>query len=344
MLIIMLYLGYIIDHRKESVCVFANGRICNGPSGATFESDRVKIIKVNSNITLDKLKEVIGQKLRLPPNQIVANLVYRYPTCMNPPQYQACNLEDDLDVKQMWQVIGRFSRQLTCEELYANICEVSCDGHIEQLSFDEHGGNMMPSSSNIVNIVPQEPMFTNYIENLQQFESTFDGDNNEQSHNLPHIDDILDEIEDEEEYDYCLNAGSRNDTDDNDNVIEETNVHNELGTAFLSQIHADSNSTPELNDLEDVPNNGDEETLYIGKEFNNVQTLRRAIKLYSVQVHHTFKVHYSCKKYEEYRCVNYGDNCNWRVRACKKENRNFWEITRYIRPHSVCLGGVFGPK
>ena len=157
-----------MEHRKESVCVFANGRICNGPSGATFESDRVKIIKVNSNITLDKLKEVIGQKLRLPPNQIVANLVYRYPTCMNPPQYQACNLEDDLDVKQMWQVIGRFLRQLTCAELYANICEVSCDGHIEQLSFDVHGGNMMPSSSNIVNIVPQEPMFTNYIENLQQ--------------------------------------------------------------------------------------------------------------------------------------------------------------------------------
>ena len=141
-----------------------------------------------------------------------------------------------------------------------------------------HGGNMMPSSSNIVNIVPQEPMFTNYIENLQQFESTFDGDNNEQSHNLPNIDDILDEIEDEEKYDYCLNAGSRNDTDDNDNVIEETNVHSELRTAFLSQIHADSNSTPELNDLEDVPNTGDEEPLYIGKEFNNVQTLICAIK------------------------------------------------------------------
>ena len=63
-----------MEHRKESVCVFANGNICIGPSGATFESDRVKIIKVNSNITLGKLKEVIGQKLRLPPSQIVANL------------------------------------------------------------------------------------------------------------------------------------------------------------------------------------------------------------------------------------------------------------------------------
>ena len=117
-----------MEHRKESVCVFVNGNICIGPSGATFESDRVKIIKVNSNITLDKLKEVIGQKLRLPPNQIVANLVCRYPPCMNPPQYQTCNLEDDLDVKQMWQVIRKFSRQLTCAELYANICDVSCDG------------------------------------------------------------------------------------------------------------------------------------------------------------------------------------------------------------------------
>ena len=147
-----------MEHRKESVCVFANGNICIGPSGATFESDRVKIIKVNSNITLGKLKEVIGQKLRLPPNQIVANLVYRYPTCMNPPQYQTCNLEDDLDVKQMWQVIRKFSRQLRCAELYANICDVSCDG---QPSFEEYGGNMMSSSSNTINIVQQEAMFTN---------------------------------------------------------------------------------------------------------------------------------------------------------------------------------------
>ena len=165
-----------MEHRKESVCVFANGNICIGPSGATFESDRVKIIKVNSNITLGKLKEVIGQKLRLPPNQIVANLVYRYPTCMNPPQYQACNLEDDLDVKQMWQVIRKFSRKLTCAELYANICDVSCDG---QPSFEEYGGNMLPSSSNTINIVQQEVMFTNYMENLQQVEPTLDDGNNE---------------------------------------------------------------------------------------------------------------------------------------------------------------------
>ena len=101
------------------------------------------------------------------------------------------------------------------------------------------------------------------------------------------------------------------------------NVHNEIGTAFLSQIHANSNSTPEFNELEDVPNASDDEELYIGKEFNNVRALRRAVKLYSVQVHHTFKLHYSSKKYEEYRCVNYGDNCSWKVRACKKENRNF---------------------
>ena len=73
------------------------------------------------------------------------------------------------------------------------------------------------------------------------------------------------------------------------------NVHNELGTAFLSQIHANSNSTSEFNELEDVPNASDDEELYIGKEFNNVRALRRAVKLYSVQVHHTFKVYYSCK-------------------------------------------------
>ena len=128
---------------------------------------------------MSKLKEVIERKLRLPPNQIVANLVYRYHICMNPPQYQACNLEDDSSMKQMWQVIVRFSRQLKCAKLYANICDVLCDGHIEQPSFDEHGGNMVPSSSNTVIIVPQEPMFTNYMENLQQFESTLDDGNNE---------------------------------------------------------------------------------------------------------------------------------------------------------------------
>ena len=90
-----------MGRKKEFVCIFVNGRIINGPACATFECDRVKVMKVDEDITLDGLKRVIGQKLQLPPNKFVKNLVYRYPTCMNPSQYQACNVEDDSDVLQM---------------------------------------------------------------------------------------------------------------------------------------------------------------------------------------------------------------------------------------------------
>ncbi|XP_028753023.1 uncharacterized protein LOC114712639 [Neltuma alba] len=325
-----------MDHRKEFVCVFANGRIFNGPAGVTFESDNVKIIKVDENITLGKLKQVIGRKLRLPPYQNVTNLVYRYPTCINPPQYQACNLEDDTDIKQMWQVTRRFSTQLTCAELYANICDLPDNHHIESQPIGDYVENMPPSSSNRVNMMEQESMFSDDMESFQPFELPIDGGNIISSCSLPHVEDIMDESEDEEEYDSYLNAGNGDDNGDNDNEYDEMNEQNQVTNASLSQIHVESVTTPEFGELEDILHVSDNEELNVGKIFSNVQVLRRAVKLYSVRVHHTFKVYYSCKKYEEYRCVNYGDNCNWRVRACKKESKNYWQITKYGGPH-VCL-------
>ncbi|XP_028806138.1 uncharacterized protein LOC114760991 [Neltuma alba] len=324
-----------MDHRKEFVCIFANGRIFNGPVGATFECDRAKVVKVDPNITLDRLKEVIGRKLRLPPNEIVTNLVYKYPTCINPPQYQACNLEDDSDVQQMWQVNRRFSTQLTCAELYANIGDLEDVGHIESQLMDKNAGNTLPSSSNQLNIIEEESMFSDQMENLHPFELPQDGINNGPSCSVPQMEDTMDEFEDEDQYDSYLNIGDGNDHDDNDEH-DEINQDNELASAFFSHINVESAMAPEFSELEEIPPFSQNEELHIGKMFSNVRVLRRAVKLYSVRVHHTFKVYYSCNKYEEYRCINYGESCNWRVRACKKENRNFWQITKYGGPHT-CL-------
>ena len=124
MLIIMLYLGNRMDHRKESVCVFANGRICNGPSDATYESDCLtewKYSKSTQILHWVNWKKLLGKEYIFLQIKLL--------------QYQTCNLEDYLDIKRIWQVIRRFSRQLTCVELYANICDVSCDENIEQLGW-----------------------------------------------------------------------------------------------------------------------------------------------------------------------------------------------------------------
>ncbi|XP_028764538.1 uncharacterized protein LOC114722628 [Neltuma alba] len=201
---------------------------------------------------------------------------------------------------------------------------------------DDCVGNTLLLSSNEVNIMEQGSMFSNDMENFQPFEPPIDGGNNGPSCSLPQIEDIVDEFEDEDEYDSYLDASSGSDNDDNDNEYDDMNEQNELATAFLLQIHVESARAPEFSELDNILNVGDNEELYIGKMFSNVRVLRRAVKLYSVQVHHTFRVHYSCKKYEEYRCINYGQNCNWRVRACKKKSRNFWEITKYGGPH-ICL-------
>ena len=52
-----------MGNEKEFVCIFANGKIITKSAGATFECERVKVMKVDEDITLDELKRVFGQKL-----------------------------------------------------------------------------------------------------------------------------------------------------------------------------------------------------------------------------------------------------------------------------------------
>ena len=93
----------------------------------------------------------------------------------------------------------------------------------------------------------------------------------------------MDEFNDEDEYDSHLNDDGIND-DDGMNDHDGMNEHNELTTEFLSQINEDSAMDRELSEFEleigRMFNDNDE--LYIGKTFNNIYGLRRAIKLYSV--------------------------------------------------------------
>ena len=161
------------------------------------------------------------------------------------------------------------------------------------------------------------------------------------------VEDIMDDIETEDQYD-APPAGEFNvdrsdddgdeDSDGDDGGQDEANnLYVVPAEAFLRQI----NMNDARADDEDIDNRAlnDTQELHIGQRFKDKKSLRRAVKIYSVRVHHTFKVEYSCAKYEEYRCPNYGNGCNWRARVCYRRREGHYEITKYNGPHS-CLAAT----
>ena len=124
----------------------------------------------------------------------------------------------------------------------------------------------------------------------------------------------MDDIDADEEYDAPpVENFDTGDGDDDDDVDGEAN---EVGEDYvdpvvvlLQQLNMDAATDQDVIDL--TLNNSQE--LYVGLRFNDKKSLRRTVKIYFVQAHHNFKVYYSCVKYEEYRCPEFGVSCNWKV-------------------------------
>ena len=91
-----------MSHRKVIIVIYTNGEITNTDEGVTFIcDDEVVVIRVDKDITLDKLKQVITRKLQLSPTQFISSLVYRHPISLCPTRYRACKLQDDDDIQSM---------------------------------------------------------------------------------------------------------------------------------------------------------------------------------------------------------------------------------------------------
>ncbi|KAF7801212.1 uncharacterized protein G2W53_044657 [Senna tora] len=82
---------------------------------------------------------------------------------------------------------------------------------------------------------------------------------------------------------------------------------------------------------EDVPPTMDN-PLFLGAMFDNKDALRQAVKMYSIRQYRDYTVFKSKATFVDYRCKWYNNPCPWRMRA--RERDYYWEITRYVGPHT----------
>ena len=102
-----------------NVIVYYDGVIITTKHGSMFASDLPKIIQRDNRLSLDALKQAIGNKISLPNGKVVKDihlqlLVSFVGDCG---QYRACMLHGDEDVMTMFSMFEEISR-LTCLELY----------------------------------------------------------------------------------------------------------------------------------------------------------------------------------------------------------------------------------
>ena len=155
-------------------------------------------------------------------------------------------------------------------------------------------------------------------------------------------DDIMDDINAKGEYGNAsienLDTGHWDDADDTDDEAysdENDTIGDNANDPIIvlsQQLDMDASRDYEVMNVTIVST----QDLHVGLKFKERKSLRCAVKIYSIRQHHNFRVYYTCARYEEYRCTEYGVTCLWRARACHQPCKNSSEITNYHRPH-ICM-------
>ena len=349
---------------SQLVVIYTNGEITNTSEGVTFKCDNIVVVRVDREITLERLKRVIARKLHLGPTQFISSLIYRHPISLCPTRYQSCRLQDDDDIQSMWETNSRFPTQLSSVEIYANIGITELDLNVRNPQTDDYVPSSLPynehtyGSSDPTSLFDSYPVeintFDPFSTNVVQYGGPSNYDTSQPSSSRHPIcpiqppsppgltEDIMDDIETEEEYDAHpvedFNLGDQDDdhdTDGEDDIVQQDEGGNTYADPVISFSRQINMEAARDHDMYVMSSNTTQE-LYIGQRFKDTKSMRRAVKIYSVRAHHTFTVYYSCAKYEEYRCPEYNVSCNWRLRACLRARENVWEITKYNGPHT-CL-------
>ncbi|XP_057452019.1 uncharacterized protein LOC130743810 [Lotus japonicus] len=106
---------------KVIAFVYSEGRVFNGNQGVIFEG-QARPMHLKCNITFDRLKRKIHEKLKLQRNQIISRVICRFMTNSNPIFFSPLELVDTQDVNFM---MDGFRQQsfMTTLELYVDIAE-----------------------------------------------------------------------------------------------------------------------------------------------------------------------------------------------------------------------------
>ncbi|KAH7842307.1 hypothetical protein Vadar_003834 [Vaccinium darrowii] len=78
---------------------------------------------------------------------------------------------------------------------------------------------------------------------------------------------------------------------------------------------------------------------FVGQVFSSKDELQLAMKKYCMLKNHVAKTDKSSPKILVYKCNN-PTPCLWRLRACRKDNLDMWQITKYTGPHTCMAVNV----
>lgn len=101
--------------------VYYDGRVVHGDQGAIFEGRR-RSMHLKRNITFDRLKKKIHERLKLQRNQMISRVSSRFMTTPNPIFFTHFEIVDNVDVQVMMDAFSQQSYMVQLE-LYVEVTE-----------------------------------------------------------------------------------------------------------------------------------------------------------------------------------------------------------------------------
>jgi len=306
------------------------GEVTHNGNDVCYSGGSQKFVFVNSGISFNELLTTLYQVVGVDPIIVELNVLMRYPM---PGAYVAIPLDDDNALRAMW--VAAAQTCATAMQLY-------------------------------IDLVPREPMVQTYIGSYPEMNF---GDTMEEEHPLTNenvtqamrspvpeshagpststerrgfIDTV--DANDIDFFGYNDN-GNDSDSDDDEDVIESRDK--EIRESAPTQ---DFNEVPEVDEavnqswitwagITAFTNDGE---FQVGQEFDSIQQVKDAVKLYSITRNQTIRVVEVDPEKYVVECKRKAEcNCPWRLRAVKNHVLPTFRIVRYNGPHaSNCVGQI----
>ncbi|KAF7814557.1 serine/threonine-protein phosphatase 7 long form-like protein [Senna tora] len=294
--------------------LYKNGSCLSGNDGLSFQADRVEGVMLTDDMTLAQLKESIRGRLRMGRGEEICNVTYRMPMTLCPLRFGELNLCDDYSVAMMFENFRDNATNLNGVELLVQTVSssiVEFDLNVSPVIDEGGSATVVACTQALANFTIEA---TNIDSAIIEFPSSNVCRRGSSSRHNP-----------------AVGESSRQRTayvnEDEAEMRDPDFVSSDIpDTSSEGDLEASGPEFPE-----DVPPTMDN-PLFLGAMFDNKDALRQAVKMYSIRQHRDYTIFKSKATFVDYRCKWYNNPCPWRMRA--RERDYYWEITRYVGPHT----------
>ncbi|XP_057431965.1 uncharacterized protein LOC130724698 [Lotus japonicus] len=357
--------------------VYYDGRVVHGDQGAIFEGRR-RSMHLKRNITFDRLKKKIHERLKLQRNQMISRVSSRFMTTPNPIFFTHFEIVDNVDVQVMMDAFSQQSYMVQLE-LYVEVTEAGSssmsvptylsstqprpteDGgrHVvdEELLAEPYTVPFSVMSIEETNIVVPSDVAVNLGDD---YDYRLDNDN---------VDgEVIPSDDDHNEDERMQEGGDESDTDDEGdrhanpqprmaphpadqpaapvNVNVETQGHPNTAPFWSASSHYTyinwDHPDEETDFYSETDVNGSwklGDDLCKGLIFENKRAVQDALLHYCFRLNQTYKMSESKPEYFTAKCQKSVDGCPWRIRAHLSKKIGKWIISKWGGSHT-CLNAM----